>query len=58
MSLATLFRVDHQRLALPASRFGAPVVYYVLAAAVGFQSLDAAAIADADRRRVLADLLR
>lgn len=33
------------------------LVYYILAAVVGFQSIDAADIVDADRQRVLADLL-
>jgi hypothetical protein len=45
--LATLFRGLYER----------QVVYYVLAAVVGFHSLDAATIANADRRRVLADLI-
>jgi hypothetical protein len=45
--LPTLFRGLYERR----------VVYYVLAAVVGLQSLDAAGIADGDRQRVLTDLL-
>ncbi len=47
LRLATLFRGMYERR----------MVYYVLAAVVGFQSVDPAGLLDSDRQRVLTELL-